>query len=119
MKMKYCLIALLCLPMALMAQNGCAKDTFINNQNHYLVKNGGKYLFTHEQWEKMTLSERAELVAVKNIQEALKRLGYYHGKIKNKWNRASQKAFTNFQMDTELPPFPHAITDHFKALGLL
>ena len=117
--MKYFLIALFCFPMALIAQNVTVKDTLIKSQSHYLIKDGSKYLFSHEQWLKMTQDERVEIVSISDIQEALKRKGYYHGKIKNKWDKKSLKAFTNFQIDVGLPAFPHAKIDHFKALGLI
>jgi hypothetical protein len=68
---------------------------------------------------KMTLEERAEFITIKDIQKASKRLGYYKGKVKDKFDKASQKAFIEYQMDIGLPSFPHAKLDHFKALGLL
>jgi membrane-associated PAP2 superfamily phosphatase len=72
--MKYFFFVLICLPISIMAQNASvSKDTLLRNQNHYLIKeDGSKYLFTHEQWLKMTDCERAEL-----IKEALKHKGYY------------------------------------------
>jgi hypothetical protein len=120
--MKYSFIVLLCLPMALMAQSTAhQKDTLIGNENkpHYFIKDGHKYLFSHEQWLKMTQYERAEFVSIRDIQEALKRKGYYQGKITGKVNEHFKKAITKFSLDTGLPVFPHGRIIYYEAWGLL
>ncbi len=118
--MKYLIVSLLSFPMALMAQSVAnQKDTLPRNRPHYLVRDGHKYVFSYEQWLKMTELERTQFVTIADIQAALKRKGYYIVKIKNTWDKKTIKAFIKFQMDTGLPSFPHSRIDHFKALGLL
>jgi membrane-associated PAP2 superfamily phosphatase len=119
--MKYSFIALFCLPMALIAQNNSHQtDTLSKNKRHYLVKDdGSKYLFSHEQWLKMTQEERASMVSISDIQEALKRIGYYHGAINGKVNEHFKKAITKFSLDTGLPVFPHGRIIYYEAWGLL
>jgi membrane-associated PAP2 superfamily phosphatase len=119
--MKYIFIALFCLPMVLMAQNNNHQtDTLSKNKRHYLAKDdGSKYLFSHEQWLKMTQEERAQFVSIRDIQEALKRKGYYQGKITGEVNERFKKAITKFSLDKGLPPFGHGQFYYYKMLGLL
>jgi N-acetyl-anhydromuramyl-L-alanine amidase AmpD len=119
--MKYFFILLLCLPMATMAQSVAKQtDTLSKNKPHYLIRdNGSKYLFSHEQWLKMTQDERAEFVSIRDIQEALKRIGYYHGAINGRVNEHFKQAITKFSIDKGLPVFPHGRIIYYKAWGLL
>jgi membrane-associated PAP2 superfamily phosphatase len=119
--MKYIFIALFCLPMALMAQSITNQtDTLSKNKPHYLVKDdGSKYLFSHAQWLKMTQEERAQFVSIRDIQEALKRKGYYQGEINGKVNEHFKKAITKFSLDKGLPVFPHGRIIYYEAWGLL
>ena len=110
--MKYFFIVLICLPISVMAQSvSVPKDTPIVQQNRFPI--------SLIKWENMTASEQESAITLSDIKEALKRKGYYRGKIKNRWDKKSQKAFTNYQIDVGLPPFPHARLDHFQALGLI
>jgi peptidoglycan hydrolase-like protein with peptidoglycan-binding domain len=65
----------------------------------------------------MTRDERDAAIGIKEIQEALKRKGYYHGKIDGKMNKRTEKALTQWQIDIGLPTDSN--TELFQSLGLL
>lgn len=63
-----------------------------------LVRKGG---FT--EWREIVCGEKLTGNTIANVQQKLKKLGYYKGSVDNKFNPALRKALQKFQQDRGLP----------------
>jgi hypothetical protein len=68
------------------------------------------------KWQEDNTEVKIHEVTVGEIQEALKRKGYYQGKINNKMDKRTIKAISRYRMVIGLPA--HGDGELFKALGL-
>jgi hypothetical protein len=69
------------------------------------------------QWREVMICEKMNVPTIGKIQEALKRLNYYHGEINNQLDKSTKKAISKYQKDKKLP-IGNLNVETLKSLGL-
>lgn len=78
-----------------------------------LLRNGG-----FSEWREIVCSEKLTGYTVRQIQEALRAMGYYKGTPDNTMNAQTKSALIQFQQDRSLPADGNVDYETLKALGV-